>query len=97
MILLIGHNKVNACLRCHGTNILAAFPVICCKDCSAIMSFETNGLPKEGLKCVKFPTKSCYVTIMCLENKTYVDEYQLNIALPFDISDEKLKTYLIFS
>jgi len=93
---MFGNYKVESCLRCHGENILPSFPVIFCKDCGTIMSFENNG-PKDGLKCVKFHTKSCQVRIMCLEDKTFINELELGVALPFDVSDEKLHTYLVFS
>ena len=97
MTFIVGFSKVNACLRCKGRNILPSYPVVFCKDCGTIISFDTQGNKDDGPICVKFPIKSCYVSIMCLENKTYIGEYELKTALPFDITESKLKAYLVFS
>ena len=96
MNYVINGFKVNCCARCQCDNVLVSYPILVCKNCHAIFVFDTNKSNNGPIEA-KFPLEDYYIHIMYLEQKTYVGDYKLDMAVPLDISAQKLKTYLVFS
>ena len=85
--------EIDHCLRCRGDNLLSSYPVIFCGSCNATMvSSSTN-----DLRSIKFYCQKHIVRIMFADHKSYIDELELPMLIPIDISDEKLGIYLTFS
>jgi hypothetical protein len=91
--------SIDYCLRCQSNKIFKEYPIVQCRDCKAIISIENNRQDQlDEIRSIKFHTSFCHVCIMCLDDKTYVDgRLAINLSLPFDVSEDKLKTYLTFS
>lgn len=90
MTYVINGHKIECCLRCQNIDLLASYPVLFCQKCSAFSSISSAG-PE-----VVFTVREYRVRIT--QNKSYINDLQIDTVLPYDIcSEEKLKTYLIFS
>lgn len=93
------YQDVNICLRCQDPGLIKDYPLAHCQKCKALIIAETNRRDhRDEIKVIKFTTSLCHVSIMCWENETYINgENFINCALPPNISEDKLKTYITFS
>lgn len=94
MTYVIDGCKIESCLRCQSTNLLVGYPVLVCLSCHAINSVANQGT--SAGPCVAFNVGEYRVRITT--NKSYINDQEIDTVLPYDISSEdKLRTYLIFS
>ena len=89
--------NTNKCVRCGNYDIFKEFPIIRCKHCNTLTCFSTNGC--NTIDSIKFSTQFCSVRICFNEKQTYIagDKIIINDILNSDISENRLKTYLVFS
>ena len=90
-------DEIKLCLRCNTENILCAYPIVKCQDCGTIMA--TDGASHSNkLLLIKFDVGSYHVGIYPKSGKTYINGLtMLDVILPFDVTEDKVKSYLLFS
>lgn len=90
MTYIIDGCKIDSCLRCSSLDFIIGYPILVCKMCNAIHSVSL------GNTMITFNVGKYRIRIC--KDKSYINESEINVMLPYDItSEEKIRTYLVFS
>jgi len=94
--MIIKFGEIDKCLRYGTDKITMSHPIIVCNHCKCIMGADSMHYGR--MKFVKFHSGNHHVMMDLIENTTYVNgDPLINSILPFDITEDKILTYLVFS
>jgi len=94
--MIIKFGEIDKCLRCGTDKITISHPVIVCNCCKCIM--VTDNRYYGQIKFIKFHSGNHHVMVDLIDNMTYVNgDPLINSVLPFDVTEDKIITYLVFS
>lgn len=89
MSYVIDGMTIDCCKRCLQSRFFVGYPVIVCQNCKAIIS-ASNGILTITFQVGDYRVRIC-------NDRSYINDVEIKQILPFDITEYKLKTYLLFS